>query len=800
MRAVDQFPLTRYYKVSTRALICVATSLAAAVPSSTATMAQTANQSLAQTQPNSQPLPPVVVQTAPLPTQKPAAKTKSKTKAAQNTGLSKPSQQAPTEPSNVSQSQPETATSPVNGIVAKVSGTATKTDTPILETPQSVSVVTRAQMDQQGAQSVAQALFYTSGVDADNRANFSGFDILYVRGFPLDHYLDGLKYPVGSPSTVPQMEVYGLERLEVLHGPASVLYGAGSPGGIVEAISKRPTDEPYHEVELTFGNFDHVEAGFDFSDKLTPDGKWSYRLTGVARDFDSQVDFNSQERYFIAPSLSYKPVSGTTITFLSSFQHDPETGLYAQLPLYALPPGAPKLDRSTYLGEPGYNDNHRDQQSVGYALDSKINDTWTVRQNLRYMHVDGTLNQYLPLPDFDLGSVQNPAPGVYVIPRYALTSNTDQNSFNVDTNAEAKFLTGPLAHKFLFGVDYQHYQERAFSSQSADFDPNDFFTILDSNPINIYNPVYGHANLGIPVSTTDSNQVLNQTGIYAQDQIKLDRWLFTLGIREDFSDLSTHYFPDNDGGERRLDQQNEAFTQRYGLTYLLDGGWAPYFSYATSFEPLVGTNQTTQTPLDPTTGEQYEVGIKYQPTGYNALFTLAAYDLTQQNVLTTNAANLQSQTGEVRSRGIEFEAKFSMTKNLDVIGSYTYNQSEITEDAIPANIGMVPQNAPLQTAALWGYYTFHEGWADGFGFGAGVRYVDKTAGASDDSFFVSSHTLFDLAAGYDFGKLSPRLQGMSAQLNVQNVGDLTYVAQCTSTMNCSYGNGRTILTSLKYQW
>ncbi len=273
MRAPDQSYLTRYYKVSVGALIGIATSLIVAASSSTATLAQTANQSPAQTQPNSQPLPPVVVQTAP-PTQKPAAKTKSKTKTAQKTGPSKPSQQTPTEPMSAPQSQPETATSTVKGIVAKVSGTATKTDTPILETPQSVSVVTRAQMDQQGAKTVAQALEYTSGVDADNRTGFSGFDIVYARGFSLDRFLDGLKYPTGSSSTVPQMELYGLERLEVLHGPASVLYGAGSPGGIVEAVSKRPLDEPYHEVELTFGNFDHIEGAFDFSDRLSDDGKW----------------------------------------------------------------------------------------------------------------------------------------------------------------------------------------------------------------------------------------------------------------------------------------------------------------------------------------------------------------------------------------------------------------------------------------------------------------------------------------------------------------------------------------------
>lgn len=792
MRAWADVTSKRYYKIVLWISVAFATSMAATGSLSFGVMAQTAQQTEQLDQLPAQTLPDVVVEAPPAGPKPTASKPQRKTKAPQKASSSPRSKPQPGGASTAQTApSPETATSPVNGVVAKVSGTATKTDTPLLETPQSISVVTREQMDQQGVQSVPQALQYSSGVAADTRTNFSGFDIVYGRGFLLDRYLDGLRYPPGSSSTTAQIEPYGLERLEYLHGPASVLYGAGSPGGIIEAISKRPLDESYHEVSLTFGNFDHIEGAFDFSDKITADGKWSYRLTGVARDFDSQVNFNEQERYFIAPSLSWKPVLGTTITFLSSFQHDPETGLYAQLPLYGLPKGAPTLDRSTYLGEPNYNDNHRDQQSVGYALESKINDTWTVRQNLRYMHVDGTLNQFQPLPSSFGGVVTfDAATGQYMMPRYVLTSNTEQNQFAVDTNAEAKFWTGPLAHKFLAGVDYQHYQERTFFSQSAQF------PLSTSNLINIYDPVYGNGVRGITVSSTDANQILNQVGVYAQDQIKLDRWLFTIGVRGDFSDVSTNNFLTHS----RSDQDDKAFTQRYGVSYLFDGGWAPYFSYATSFQPVVGTNPTTQEAFVPTTGEQYEVGIKYQPTGYNALFTLAAYDLTQQNVQTINSALQTVQTGEIRSRGIEFESKFNLTKNFDVIGSYTYDEVETTKDGNPNNIGKRPLNIPMNTAALWGYYTFHESWADGFGFGAGVRYVGSTAGDTANSFFVSAHTLFDLAAAYDFGKLSPRLEGMSVQLNVQNVGDLTYVAQCIDEMNCSYGNGRTILTTLKYQW
>lgn len=762
-------------KASASALLIVLASSAAAQDSQTA----------AQPQPAPQPLPPVVVQSSPKPAQQTVAKPKRKSKSTQRTVANQAPAAAPSAPTNPTGpiAAPETATSPVKGIVAKVSGTATKTDTPIAETPQSISVVTRDQMNQQGAQSVPQALQYTSGVAADTRTAFTGFDIVYSRGFILDRFLDGLKYPTGSVSTAAQLELYGLERLEVLHGPASMLYGASSPGGIINAVSKRPLDEPYHEVEFTFGNFDHVEAAFDFSGPLTSDKTWSYRLSGLARDFDSQVDFNQQERYWLAPALTWKPAAGTSITFLGNIQHDPEAGLYSQLPIYGLPAGAERLPRSLYLGEPDYNVNRRDQQSVGYALESHIDDMWTVRQNLRFMHVDGAIDQFLPLPpDFGGGVYEDS--GQFFLPRYVLTSWSDQNSFSIDTNAEAKFWTGPLAHKLLFGVDYQRFREKSFIDQAFGTD------------INIYNPDYGNIVITPIGLTSKTNQLLNQTGLYVQDQVKLDRLILTLGVREDFSNIATQ---DLLGGPNS-DQNENAFTQRYGINYMLDGGWSPYFSYATSFQPVLGTDLVTNAPFVPTTGEQYEVGIKYAPPGYNALFTLAAYNLTQQNVLTLDSSGFNRQLGEIRSRGIEFESKFNVTKNFDVIGSYTYVDADVTDDPDPARIGKHPVNIPDQTASLWGFYTFDEGSLDGFGLGGGVRYVGQSPGDDANSFFVSDYTLFDLAAQYDFAKLSPRLDGMSVRVNVINVGDLAYVSQCTNTVTCVYGNGRTILTTLKYQW
>jgi iron complex outermembrane receptor protein len=716
-------------------------------------------------------LPPVTVEAAPV---QPVKKVKKAKKSAAPVASAGPPAAPSPAPQNASQNK-ETGTSPVNGFVAGVSATATKTDTPLLETPQAVSVVTRDQMDQQSAQSIKHALQYTSGVAADTRTAFAGYDIVYSRGFVLDRYLDGLKYLGGAAYTVPQMELYGLERLEVLHGPASMLYGSSSPGGILNAISKRPTDEPYHEVQFQFGNFDHVEAAFDFSGPITSDKHWLYRLSGLASSTDSQIDFNEKERYWLAPSLTYQD-STTTVTFLANLQRDPHVGLYSVVPAVGtvLPSANGTIPRERYLGEPGLNVNKSDQESIGYALEHRFDETWTVRQNLRYMHTDGVVQQLLP---FFMATDT-------LLQRYALGQLSDIDAFSVDTNAEAKFRTGFLQHKLMFGVDYQKVDEQTTITQ-------DLASLID-----VFNPVYGDTSLspGFPPQRTD--QKLNQTGIYVQDQINVDRFVLTLGVRKDYAE-NTNVDLDFDTS---LHQEDEAVTKRVGVTYLLGAGLAPYASYSTSFQPTLSGQAGVL--FKPKTAEQYEVGIKYQPIGYNALFTVAAYDLTQQNApSTTNTVPIVTrQIGEVRSRGIEFEGKASVNDNLDLIGSYTRSETEVTGTLDSDELGKRPLNIPDEVASLWAFYTFRDGPLDGFGLGGGVRHVGDTAGDTHNTFFVPQYTVYDAAASYDLGKVAPGLTGTKLQLNVSNLFDKTYVSECSNDLNCAYGLGRTILSTVRYRW
>ena len=438
------------------------------------------------------------------------------------------------------------------------------------------------------------------------------------------------------------------------------------------------------------------------------DRTWTYRLTGLARGVDSQVDFNKEERYWIAPAITWKAAPGTTVTVFANLQHDPFVGLYNQIPSFGsvIPDPNGTIPRRRFLGEPTFNTNTRDQQSIGYAIESRLDDVWTVRQNLRYMHTDGVVQQFLPY--FMSGPT--------TLERYTIDQKTNIGAFTVDSNAQAKFWTGPLRHTLLFGLDYTNYAEKNYVD-------TEFGT-----PIDIFNPVYGNVVISPFGFINNSNQVLNQTGIYVQDQIKLDRFILTVGGREDFSSISSNVFTDDHilpPSVVNSTQDDRAFTKRVGLTYLLGGGLAPYAVYATSFQPTVGTT-ATGTPFVPTTGELYEVGIKYQPPGIKALFTLAAYDLTQQNVLTPDPAQpaFLVQTGEVRSRGFEAEAKMSLSERVDVIASYTRTDAVVTKaNPVTGTVGKHPVNIPDQTAALWGFYKMPYGPLAGLGFGGGVRHV-----------------------------------------------------------------------------
>lgn len=745
-----------------------------------------------------EPLPPVVVETeaeAPQPTSKPKPKAAS----------SKPSgiKQKPktvTQPIQdpVAQSDAdigpaetgssnETALGPVNGYNARTSATATKSATPIIETPQAISVISQDQISDQQARTIADALRYTPGITVDGFGTNVFFDSIKIRGFTAPQYLDGLRLPSDLVSfAVPRMESYGLERLEVLKGPSSGLYGQSEPGGLINMVSKRPTDTPIFEALATTGSFGRLEAGFDAGGPIASNPNLLYRVVGLVRDSDTEIDYQEDNKLFIAPSATIRFSSDTSLTLLSQYQTIDNDGYQQYVPgeatLFSTPSG--RIPQSRYLGEPSFDRYTLDQWSVGYEFAHRIAPGLQFRQNLRYFDISQDMDAMRG--DFLVGSYFYRTP---------IAVDASARNFAVDSQLQADFNTGILTHRVLAGVDYQDTQSSNTSLLAG--------SLLQYSPIDIFNPVYGGPLAPISTLTAfiDADAHQKEAGVYLQDQIKLDRWTLSLSGRQDwassavdslgFLPLPGHYETDD-----------SARTGRIGLSYLFDFGLAPYINYSTSFVPNVGADKLGST-FKPTTGEGKEIGIKFMPNGTNLMFTVALFDVRQQDVLTADPVTgglTNVQTDEARVRGFEFEVRGNVTRELEIVGGYSKLDPEITK-SLAGNAGNYMPNVNLDQASLWAKYTWHDGTLAGFGLGGGVRYLGENYGDLANAIYIPSHTLFDASVSYDLAYLDPKLEGWNAQLNGTNLEDEYYVASCQSALAyCGLGAGRAFIGTLKYTW
>lgn len=676
----------------------------------------------------------------------------------------------------------ETAIGPVNGYVAKRSATGTKTDTPLVETSQSISVVTRDQIDQQGAMSLNQAVRYTAGVAPESRgAVGTRYDQLKVRGFDVITYLNGLKLQRMN-FAAPQIDPYLLERIEVLKGPASVLYGQSPTGGMLNQIAKRPTDFTFGEVGLRFGNFAHRDVTFDLGGPVDKDGKVLYRVTGIAQAEDGQIDQSTSKRVAIAPSVSWLPDVDTSLTLTGLYQNDPTAGTYAGVPAKGsvLPNPLGQIPRNFNPGEPSLEVFKREQSQFGYYFQHRFSDQVVFRSNGQ---VFDTNQDYGSV--YGSTSASNLLADNRTLTRAYMVSHDELTSLAFDNQIESKFALGSVAHTVLTGVDAQSWNgfyRSGSNSGVAKGVPN----------IDIFAPVYG---LPVAAPTLRRTDVVGtQYGLYVQDEMRFDHWVATIAGRMDWADLTTSV-----QGLAPQITSDRAPTGRAGLLYLFDNGIAPYVSFAQSFSPQNGADAKGRA-FDPERGQQYEAGIKYQPPGYNALFTAAVFDLSRENLLTTDLTNpaFQVQVGAARSRGVELEAKLSIDQTLNIIASYTYLDTRYTRDNSGLQ-GLIPVSVPHNIAALWAYYSFAPEVLDGLSIGAGVRYTGPTFN-TNNTIQTASYTLVDATLDYDLGKASAALKGTTFNLNAKNLLDTTYVGGCYFTGICGYGFGRTVLAGLRYRW
>lgn len=676
----------------------------------------------------------------------------------------------------------ENGTGPVAGYVALRTTVGTKTDTPVNEVPQSISVITRDEMDQRGVQDFNSAVAYTPGIRVLDYAGGQGAPDIFMRGFRAFNlfgiYQDGLRSGFNQYDT--NFETFGLERLDVIKGPASVLFGQMAPGGVVNMTSKRPQETPIRHVEVQAGSFERRQFGLDIGDQLDSAGTLLGRVVVVQRDSGTQVDHSPDDRTYIAPSLTWKPDDANTLTLLTSYNKSKTGGSEQSFPAIGTVLKSPNghIDSDINLGWRG-SYYHVETTSVGSIFEHRFDNGWTFQQNLRYMH--STVGYLSSGPDVvlnDDGRTQDV--GLQYRPK-----NSD--TFMADNNLQRSFDTGAIEHTLITGIDYSHYKAKE-SRRNGDPDPD--FEMLD-----LYQPVYGGGAIWYDPLQRDTRSKMQQVGVYVQDQIKLDRWALTLGGREDWvtADEQGLYF-----GTENVDtqQRDRKFTGRIGLAYLFDNGITPYASYSTSFQPNPDTD-VSGALFEPTEGKQYEVGIKYQPPGYNSSVTVSAFDLTQKNVTTTDPLNsgFSVQSGEVRSRGVEIEGKASLTSNLNVLASYAYLDARITEDN--RYKGNTPRAIPRHTAGVWLDYTIDAGVFDGLGAGVGQRYMGSSQNIQN-TVKAPHYTLTDATLRYDLGKVG--LQGSTISITGTNLFDKHYFEPGFYEDSVLYGSRRNVIATLSHDW
>lgn len=647
----------------------------------------------------------------------------------------------------------------------------TKIDALMVETPQSVSVIPRDQIDVLNWDNIQQAVRYTAGAVGENYGPDQRYDWLTIRGFSPVEYIDGIQAPVGSVTNV-GLDLWSAQEIEILKGPSSVLYGETPPGGIVNLTTRRPEQDFHAELKGLYGSYDDKQLAGDVTGSLGLNGALSGRLTALWFDRGTQTDYVNSRRFFIAPSLTWKIDDATSLTLLSYYQRDQVNGdgggfLPAQGTILPNPNG--KIGVGFNAGEPGYNYFHREQWALGYQFDHQFNENLSFHQNLRYSDNNSHFRSvYGAGLESDLRTLD----------RYIFLFPEHLQQFAVDSRLEDKFATGPVDHTVIVGVDYR------------DLHNTTGFGFGIGPTLDVFNPVYG-APVADTATFPDVDEDQRQTGLYFQDEMKAGPWVLTAGGRQDW--LKTRNFA--------AVSNDQKFTYRVGLNYVSKMGLAPYVAYATSFEPLTGSDFFGH-PFAPSTGKQVEAGVKFEPTylprGVNVFASAAVYDLVQQNVLTTDTdpahTGFSVQTGEVEVKGFEAEGVARIHERLSLNAAYAYTDSEVTKSN-GVDLGKTLPVVPRHKLSAFADYTFQTGTLGGLGAGLGGRFLSSSYGDPANTSYLKTPgvTLWDAIIHYD-------VQKWRLALNGNNLFNKTYLSRCSDITQCFYGSAREVTFSIDRKW
>ncbi|WP_417787972.1 TonB-dependent siderophore receptor [Stutzerimonas xanthomarina] len=641
-------------------------------------------------------------------------------------------------------------------VVAQELWVGGKVPTSILNTPASVSVVTQKEIEQRSASTTEEVLQYTPGVIADYYGTDDRNDYFKIRGFQATTYRDGLT--LGSMRGVRE-EPFAYERVEILRGANSTLFGPADPGGSVNFVTKQPRFDKFGQGYVTYGSYDHVETGIDVGDSLNADQTLAYRFTGKIQNSDRVYDHSEDDNKFLMGGLTWAPTAFTSATVILDYlktTSTPNSGGY---------PKDKEYDRSKFYGEPDYNFHDVERTSLSGNFTHDFDNGFVLRSNLRYSELTDDFG-YVYLNGTGTGTLLN---------RDAFGTDTDADQLNGNLMLQYDARFENIDSSTMVGVEYR------------DASSEDSSVYQGVSPIDIANPVYGGAPVGL-VPYSRNKQDYTTKSVFVQQNLSFfERFIVTGGIRNDSLDLTSTDITDIT--DVKASDNFSENSVRGALTYIVNDEVSTYVSMVESVAPpTIG--------VTPERGKQYEVGVKYSPTSMNALFSAAIYDLTQEDitvaVVQLNGTIERETIGESRVRGLDLEAKAELTDNLSVIGGYSYMESEVLRGTLRSGASLEGNEfeaAPKHSASLWSYYNL-PGTAMIVGLGArytGAYYFNPANSAKSDA-----TTLFDAAFNYQI------LKDTDLAINVSNLLDEQHVVG--SGTADYYNPGREITAKVSYNW
>ncbi|MDF1834437.1 MAG: TonB-dependent siderophore receptor [Alteraurantiacibacter sp. bin_em_oilr2.035] len=654
---------------------------------------------------------------------------------------------------------------------------ATKSDTPIVEVARSISIETADDFDDKGFQSLDDALTYMAGVTAEPFGFSTRGDFSQVRGLDAPEYRDNLQFLFGFYNN-PRPDLFTLEQVEVLKGPASVLYGAASPGGIINVVTKRPFNETAGEIRAEYGSFDRMQIAGDFNFAVPgAEDEAMFRFVGLYRDAGTQIDEVEDNKLVIAPAFTLRPANGTEITLLANYtDQDTDTAhqFYPVTGTFLPSQDGRKIDTREYFGAPGFNAYKSESFAATLLADQQLTANWSLEGVARY--VDSSSDYRQAWPSFlGNGVPRIDADGNAGWTFYLSDRKSEQYAF--DMRIRGEFMTGPIEHALLAGVQYQDVMTDADNAY------------LDTiNTINVFNPQYQNVPSVADVRAQRVDGAANfveELGFYISNQMTLGDLVGTAGVRFDQVDNAV---------ENGAAQEDDATSFSAGLLWRGPGGISPYVSYAESFEPVVGVDTMTGDQLLPQQGRQWEAGIKWQPAGVNALVTLSAFNIEQSNLPNPNAlvGGNSQQEGVAKIKGMELEAN-AIIGGLRLDGNLGYLD---TEDPNGHRVTAIPE----WQSSLFALYDISSGSLRGLSFGGGIRHVGGSESSGISA--LTGEVLTYRTSGYTVGDLSAAFEYGSWELRVtaRNVTNEKYLTVCLVRGDCYPGERGSVTGTVAFNF